>query len=397
MPAVTSKTVASFGTIVFPNRHPPVGGVLLVPDRRSRYRCRVTEVRQVLVLYTGGTIGMEQSERGYRPAAGFLEQQLRRLPQFCDPTQPPLTTPVTRFGHRIRVEIREYAPILDSSSMAVDDWVRIAQDVARWHDHFDGFVVLHGTDTMAYTASALSFMLEALRKPVILTGSQVPLFELRNDAVDNFLDALTLAGTLDIPEVCVAFHHRLHRGNRVQKVDATGFDAFRSGNFPPLVEIGIDTLIHWERVRPQPEAPFRVRPITQRGVAALRLYPGLGTQVVENFVRPPLSGLVLETYGAGNAPESKELLSVLERASNRGVVVVNVSQCHRARVRPAYASGRALADAGVVGGEDMTPEAALTKLSWLLSLNLTPDGVRGQVGRDLRGELTPPTPTRRHP
>jgi L-asparaginase type I len=349
----------------------------------------VTTPAEVLVLYTGGTIGMRETDRGYAPQPGFLESQLRALPQFHDPGHPALTTPPGRYQRRIRFEIREFSPLVDSSSMGVDDWVRIAHVIGHAYRDFDGFVVLHGTDTMAYTASALSFMLEHLGKPVVFTGSQIPLSVLRNDAIDNLLDALTLAGLFEVPEVGVFFHHKLLRGNRCRKTSASSFDAFRSGNYPPLAEAGVDIAVDWSRIRPVPRAPMRVRPLVHHNVVSLRLFPGLTEDLFQSILEGPVEGVVLETYGAGNAPPRPRLIRLLEEAHARGLVVVNVTQCHQGTVRPSYASGRALADAGVVGGADMTPEAALTKLTWLCSQGLPSDEVRRQMGEDLRGELTP--------
>jgi lysophospholipase len=317
-----------------------------------------------LVLYTGGTIGMHEGPRGFEPAQGYLAAQLAAMPQFHDPTQPRFTTPPSRYGRRIRFDILEYDPLLDSSNMGVADWVRIARDVERHHDAYDAFVVLHGTDTMAYTASALSFMLEGLRKTVILTGSQIPLAQLRNDAADNLLGALTIAGHFEVPEVGLYFRNKLLRGNRAQKVDAAGFDAFESGNYPPLARVGTDIVVDWDHVRPPSGRPLRVRAITNRNVAALRLFPGITADTLANFLRPPLEGLVIETYGSGNAPDRRaDFLAALGAGAARGVVVVNCTQCHRGTVTTAYAAGAALAAVGVIGGADMTPEAALTKLS----------------------------------
>jgi lysophospholipase len=349
----------------------------------------LAEPRRVLVIYTGGTIGMQETERGYAPVSGYLEKQLFQMPQFHDPRRPPLTTPVSRLGARVRFEVLEYDPLLDSSNMGIENWVQIARDIGENYDRFDGFVVLHGTDTMAYTASALSFMLENLGKPVMITGSQIPLTQLKTDAVDNLLDALLLAGLFEIPEVGLQFHHRLFRGNRARKVDAIGLEAFRSTRYPPLAEVAIDVEVDWEHVRHTPEVPMTLRTHMSHNVAALRLYPGLTGAVLDNFLRPPLAGLILETYGMGNGPDMRRaLLGALEAGSERGVVIVNVSQCERGAVRPSYAAGKALADAGVISGHDMTPEAALTKLSWLIGSGRSREDVVADMGRDLRGELT---------
>lgn len=346
-------------------------------------------LRKILVIYTGGTIGMVSSGDGYVPQTGAIARQLMEMPRFHVPGEAQLTLPASPLGPRARYDIVEHNPPLDSSNMSAREWVRIAREIEQAYERYDAFVVLHGTDTMAYTASALSFMLEHLGKPVVLTGSQIPLDHLRNDAIDNLLGALLLAAHEPVPEVTLYFRDTLYRGNRVQKVDASGFDAFNSGNWPPLAHWGITIEVDRHRVRPMPEAPLRVRPITNEHVAALRLYPGMTSQTLDRFLRPPLAGLVLETYGSGNGPNNQpDLLRALRRARDAGIVMVNVTQCHRGRVSTDYSTGRALADAGVVPGADMTPEAALTKLAWLLSLGLPPDEVRRLVAVDLRGELS---------
>ena len=344
---------------------------------------------RVLVLYTGGTIGMREGARGFAPAREFLREQIAKLPQFHDASMPAFTTPPSPVGKRVRYDIKEYDPLLDSSNMGMDDWARIADDIRGRYDDYDAFVVLHGTDTMAYTASALSFMLENLSKTVILTGSQIPLSQLRNDAVDNLLGALTLAGHYEIPEVCLYFRSKLFRGNRTQKQDASGLDAFQSGNFPPLANVGTDIDVRWDLVRTPPRAPLRVRTAMDPNVAALRLFPGITSEILANFLRPPLRGLVLETYGTGNAPDRREdFLSALRDATARGVVVVSCTQCHTGTVNTSYAAGAALAEVGVVGGADMTPEAALTKLCYLLGGGATAEEARREMAEDMRGELT---------
>lgn len=347
------------------------------------------ETRYVGMLYTGGTIGMMDGPRGFEPVAGYLAQRLQSMPTFHVPGRPTLTLPRSRLGVHVQYEIIESDNLRDSANMRREDWVEVAQRIAERYDRYHGFVVLHGTDTMAYTASALSFMLEGLGKSVVLTGSQIPLARVRNDAVENLLGALMIAGHYTIPEVGIFFNGRLYRGNRATKVDASGFNAFRSGNLPPLAETGVQVDVRWDLIWPPSEAGLLVRPIVDKRVAAVRLFPGIQAHTLAQFLAPPTEGLILETYGSGNGPsDSPEILGVLRDAVDRGVVVVNVTQCHRGHVSTVYEAGVALAEVGVVPGADMTPEAALTKLQWLLSLNLSIDEVRAQMGRSLRGELT---------
>jgi lysophospholipase len=348
----------------------------------------VDALSRVLVLYTGGTVGMRMGPRGYEPVPGYFAGKIATLPQLHDPSQPLFTTYESN-GRRVHYDVRAYDPPLDSANLGLGDWARFATDIAAAYDRYDGFVVVHGTDTMAYTASALSFMFEHLGKPIVLTGAQIPLEHLRNDALDNLVGALVMAGHHRIPEVTVYFHHKLLRGNRCTKVDAVGLDSFASPNHRPLAEVGVEVAVRWDIVRPIPEAPLSVRTKLSPHVAALRLYPGITRAVLENFLRPPLEGVVLETFGSGNAPDrDNDMLAALRDATDRGVVIVNVTQCLRGRVQPSYAAGRALIDAGVVPGADMTPEAALTKLSFLLADGRSREEIRALAGRSLRGELT---------
>jgi L-asparaginase len=331
----------------------------------------------IYVIYAGGTIGMRRGPGGYEPAPGLLPELMRAMPELHGPDVP-------------RFTIHEFGRLLDSSNMTPEDWNVIGRDIADQYAVYDGFVVLHGTDTMAYTASALSFMLEGLGKPVVLTGSQIPLCETRNDARSNLLNAMLVAGTAAVPEVSLCFGRQLMRGNRVVKLHAGGLDAFATPNFPPLGDLGIEIEIHHDRVRPPEPVPFRLRPCSTGLVAALRLFPGITGEVLASVLRPPLRGLVLEAYGTGNAPTADpRFLAALAEATARGVVVVVVTQCLYGAVDiGAYAAGSALAGADVVGGSDLTIEAAVCKLLYLLGQSEDPAWIRAEMARDLRGELT---------
>ncbi|PWN44635.1 asparaginase-domain-containing protein [Ceraceosorus guamensis] len=304
---------------------------------------------------------------------------------------PTLITPRMADGRRVRYAVLEYDPLLDSSEMDLDDWLRLAKDIQLNYESFDAFVVLHGTDTMAYTSSALSMLLEALGKLVIVTGAQVPLSQLRNDAVENVLGALCLAGSYNtIPEVCLYFASMLYRGNRVSKTSNNSLAAFESPNMAPLARVGIHVDVSWSLVeRSRDVSAFRAYGSMCSDVAVLRLFPGLQTRTVETFLAPPLRGVILESYGAGNAPSRADLLQVFDRASKRGCVIVNITQCLQGEVSAIYATGKKLEQVGVVPGGDMTPECALAKLSYLLAKpNLKPDQVRKYMSRSLRGEIT---------
>jgi L-asparaginase len=333
--------------------------------------------KRVYIAYTGGTIGMIRTRSGYAPATGSLQDQLAEMPELRRESMPEYT-------------IHEYHPLLDSSNMAPSDWVKIAHDIAANYDHYDGFVVLHGTDTMAYTASALPFMLSGLRKPVIITGSQIPLCEIRNDARENVITSLMLAADYAIPEVCLYFGGKLLRGCRSTKVSADGFAAFDSPNFLPLGTVGIDIDVAWDLVRKPRGKRLEVQDVERPFVSALRLFPGISPELVRNVLLPPLQGLVLEAYGVGNGPDhDRGFLDALRDATRRGVVIVSCTQCLEGTVDlTEYAAGSALADAGVISGRDMTAEAALTKLYYLFSRGLSPARVKTEMQRDLRGELT---------
>ncbi|MEW5289181.1 asparaginase [Erwinia papayae] len=332
--------------------------------------------KSIYVAYTGGTIGMQRSSHGYVPVSGHLQNQLADMPEFHRPEMPDFT-------------IHEYQPLIDSSDMTPQDWQSIADDIKANYDQYDGFVILHGTDTMAFTASALSFMLENLTKPLIVTGSQIPLEALRSDGQQNLLNALFIAANYPISEVSLFFNNHLFRGNRTTKAHADGFNAFASPNLPPLLEAGI----HIRRLN-TPPAPMGkgqliVHSVTPQPVGVVTLYPGISADVVSNFLRQPVKALILRSYGVGNAPQNPAFLNELKEASARGIVVVNLTQCMSGKVNMGgYATGNALALAGVISGGDLTVEATLTKLHFLLSQDLTSEQVRQQMQLNLRGELT---------
>ena len=323
---------------------------------------------------------MARREDGsYGPAPGYLAQLMAGLPELRDPRAPAYV-------------VHEYETLRDSATMAPRDWTAIAEDIAASYGDYDGFVVLHGTDTMAYTASALAFMLRGLRKPVVLTGAQIPLCEVRSDGRENLITALLIAAHETIPEVCLSFGSKLLRGCRAVKVHASGLEAFDSPNFPPLAQIGIGIEVDWRLVLPAPaaDAPLSVQPIGDEvRIGALRLFPGISAAMLV-AVLAPLQGLVLETYGSGNGPANDQaFLAALAEASARGVVIVSCTQCLRGRVDlAAYATGASLARAGVISGFDLTAEAALAKLYYLFSAGHDPAAVRALMQENIRGELT---------
>lgn len=335
--------------------------------------------KRLLVINTGGTIGMRKTEKGYSPDRFALQKHLAEI--------------TAQWGTEVPAyEILEYEPLLDSANFCPNDWLRIANDIVKHYDQYDAFLVMHGTDTMAYTASALAFMLRGLEKNIILTGSQLPLSLRRNDARENLITAMIIASEYHIPEVCVLFGSVLLRGCRATKVSATSFDAFDSPNAAPLATIGTNIRVYEDRVH-FPETvdnKISILPIQDAAVATLRLFPGIDARVLDNVLQTPLQGIVLESYGSGNGPSNdKEFLAALRRAYERDIVIVNLSQClHGNIAHRDYATGRALADAGLVSGSDMTVEAALTKLMFLFSRDLKPDEIRSRLLENLVGELT---------
>ncbi len=339
---------------------------------------------RILLIYTGGTIGM-----GRNPKNGVLEpldlsHLLNTMPEM------------SQLGAEI--DVIQFTPPIDSSDMTPHLWARLAGLIQNNYATHDGFVILHGTDTMAYTASALSFMLQNLTKPVILTGSQLPMGVLRTDGKENVITSIELAamrradGRPTVPEVCIYFGGRLLRGNRATKIDANGFVAFDTFNFPHLCDAGVDFRFHPHRIlTPQWDKPLQVYPEMNPNVIVFSLFPGIQASLVEHVINATdLRGIVLRTYGSGNAPQSPWLRQLLAEAIERGIAVVNISQCVSGSVAmERYDTGYHLQEMGVVSGYDSTVEAAVTKLMHLCALWPNDAAtVREMMSQPLAGEIT---------
>ena len=332
--------------------------------------------KRIYIAYTGGTIGMKPSKDGYIPQKQLLTDAIMKTPDFHREEMPEFT-------------INEYHPLIDSSNMSPTDWQHIANDIKKHYDDYDGFVVLHGTDTMAYTSSALSFMLENLSKPVIVTGSQIPFSQLRSDGKENLLNALFIAANFPINEVGLFFNNKLFRGNRSIKAYADGFNAFDSPNLPPLLEAGINIKLIEGKITQPISQPLKLAQITPQPIGVVHLYPGISVELIKNIIKQPVKALIIRSYGVGNAPQNQAMLDCLKQANDNGIVIVNCSQCIKGTVNmKGYATGNALSKIGVISGNDMTLEATLTKLHYLLSKDYSHEKICQLLEVSLRGELS---------
>ncbi|WP_035804120.1 asparaginase [Lunatimonas lonarensis] len=335
----------------------------------------------VLIIYTGGTLGMAYSAEGALVPFNF-GQILEKVPTLTQ--------------LNISITVISFPEPIDSSNISPQHWVDMAYIIYENYDTYDGFVVLHGTDTMAYSASMLSFMLQGLNKPVIFTGAQLPISEMRSDARENLMTSLEIAiskrnGQPIVPEVCIFFNHMLLRGNRAKKVQSIHFDAFESENYPPLAESGIVIDYNFTAIkRPSDSKELRYLNRINNQVMVLKLFPGITEKVIESCLKiKGLRGIVLETYGSGNSPSELWFLKLMQKAVNAGIVVFNVSQCNGGRViQGRYQTSKDLERIGVLSGADITTEAAVTKLMFLLANESSEMEIKRKLIVPLAGEMT---------
>ncbi|MFD2203947.1 asparaginase [Shivajiella indica] len=335
----------------------------------------------VLIIYTGGTLGMAYDESGALVPFNF-GQILEKVPTLTQ--------------MNIAITVISFPEPIDSSNVNMQHWVDMAYIIYENYDSYDGFVILHGTDTMAYSASMMSYMLEGLSKPVVFTGAQLPISAMRSDARENLMTALEIAtakanGNPVVPEVCIFFNHMLLRGNRSKKVQSVHFDAFESENYPALAEAGIIIDYNYPAIRPFEEGKkLKFHNKLDNHVMILKLFPGITSQVMDScFNIPGLKGVVLETFGSGNSPSEPWFLKSLEKAVDKGIIILNVSQCNGGRViQGRYQTSRDLLRIGVLSGGDITTEAAITKMMFLLANEKKEHEIRRKLITPLVGEMS---------
>ena len=337
---------------------------------------------RILIIYTGGTIGMVQRPDDGSLAPVNFEELSNEIPML------------NKFGYKINAIT--LSPIIDSSNITPELWFKLAETIENNYEVYDGFVVLHGTDTMAYTASALSFMLENLNKPVIFTGSQLPIGTLRTDGKENLLTSIEIAaavkkGKCIVPEVCIYFNSKLFRGNRSSKIDSAQFRAFESKNYPPLAKAGVEINYSCEYIRKaNNDKRLKVNYKLNTNVVILKIFPGIQPLVVESIIDiPDLKGIVLESFGSGNVPEFDWFTQLINKAINKGIIVVNVSQCAGGKVQMGlYHTSKDIQKVGVVSGYDMTSEAAISKIMFLLGQGYTYNKVIKYLNTNIQGEIS---------
>jgi L-asparaginase len=336
---------------------------------------------KILLIYTGGTIGMMKDFQTGALKAFNFSKLLQKIPELKQLD--------------CHIETLSFEKPIDSSNINPKKWVEIAENIEKNYDNFDGFVVLHGSDTMSYSASALSFMLENLSKPVIFTGSQLPIGDLRTDAKENLITAIQIASLQEdnkpiVSEVCLYFEYKLYRGNRTTKINAENFNAFISPNYPILIESGVNLKVFPELFLSKPtDSQLKFHNAINTNVVVIKMFPGISQNVLSAiFAIPELQGVVLETYGAGNAPTEEWFLTLLKKGISRGLQIVNVTQCSIGSVNMGkYETSTILKEIGVISGKDITTEAAITKLMYMLGQNVPSDIFKNIFETSLRGEL----------
>lgn len=332
--------------------------------------------KKILIIYTGGTIGMTKTENGYAPNMNKFLKMVNNIEELKDPKMP--------FWN-----IEAISPILDSSNISLNEWNKIGEKVYENYDNYDGFVILHGTDTMAYSASALSFMLENNSKPIVFTGSQIPLCELRNDARDNLITSIMIAAS-DINEVCLYFGGKLLRGNRSIKYSSDGLIAFKSPNYPLLGLAGINIEIDKNNLLPKENKRINLIRLKDNPIGVIKIFPGIQYNLFKNIMTKDLKAVVIETFGSGNIPDNNgSLLPIIKQAFDNGILVVICSQCIHGKVAlGTYETSNSLKQAGAISGYDITTEAAVAKLYYLLSKGLSKEEIKTQMETNIRGELS---------